>query len=235
MRYSANLNVILKAIDKSCRAMPRDFIELENLQSNPESSAKFAKACYSKVKRKLAEDLSEYRPDYNIYFADGDEIINNEEASYSYVIFPIDGLGNFSRSDPHFSVAIALEYVDENGNKDSIAVAVNNIIGNELYYCEKGFGSYVSNRRIRTSRKKQSDKLVVVLEEVKQNVADNILPRSFGCKSLEIAYLACSRIDGAIFKDNKYLKPFMLLAREAGGKVKEENGKVIVTNGVVEL
>ena len=111
MRYSANLNVILKAIDKASRAMPRDFIELENLQSNPESSTKFAKACYSKVKRLLAQDLSEYRPDYNIYFADGDQVINNEQASYSYKIYPIDGLGNFSRADTHFTVAIALEYV----------------------------------------------------------------------------------------------------------------------------
>ena len=73
MRYSANLNIIIKAIEKAAGRMPRDFIELENLQSNPISATKFANACYNKVKQTLAEDLLRFRPEYNLIFSDKSE------------------------------------------------------------------------------------------------------------------------------------------------------------------
>ncbi len=50
MRYSANLNIIIKAIEKATNHISRDFVELENLQSNPVSSAKFTNSCYNRVK-----------------------------------------------------------------------------------------------------------------------------------------------------------------------------------------
>ena len=77
MRYSANLNIIIKAIEKASIHLPRDFMELENLQSNPNSADNFAKHCYAKVKKIIAEDMMKFRPDFNIFFDDGSKIINN--------------------------------------------------------------------------------------------------------------------------------------------------------------
>lgn len=241
MRYSANLNIIVKAIEKAAGRMPRDFIELENLQSNPISAAKFANACYSRAKNILIEDLVKFRPDYNIIFSDGEEIINKRDAEYRYVIFSIDGLANLSRSDPHFAIAIALEHIDATGKKEAIAVAVNNVIGNETYYCEKGFGAYASNRRLRVSKKTASDQFIAVVNDVdfiKSDKIKNASLRNFGCSMLEIAYLSCARIDAAIFKDskdNQLLKPFMLLAREAGGKVIEKDNMIFISNGLINF
>lgn len=241
MRYSANLNIIVKAIEKAASRMPRDFIELENLQGNIISAAKFANACYGRVKHVLIEDLVKFRPEYNIIFADGEEIINKRDAEYRYVIFPIDGLSNLSRSDPHFAIGIALEHIDSTGKRETIAVAINNVIGNETYYCEKGFGSYASNRRLRVSKKSTIDNFTVSVTDlnfIKNNESKNISLRNYGCCILEIAYLSCARIDALILKDskdNQLLKSFLLLAREAGGKVVEKDNMIFVSNGSINL
>lgn len=236
MRYSANLNVIIKAIEKAAAHMPRDFIELENLQTNPISANKFANACYNRVKQILTDDLSKFRPDYNLIFSDGQKIIKNKDAEYSYVIFPIDGMNNLTRSNPDFTVAIALEHLGANGQREAISVAVSKIFGGELYYCEKGFGAYLNNRRIRVSKRTSSEPIIASSEDhallAEKLAGKNFSTRAYGCRSLEVAYLAAARLETALFKKQDYelLKPFLLLVREAGGKILEEEKSILVSN-----
>lgn len=230
MRYSANLNVILKAIEKATARMARDFIELENLQSNPMSAQKFASACYGRVKQVLFDDFSKLRPEYNIIFADGEKIIRSERAEYSYIIHAIDGFDNLIRSNPDFTVAVALEHVGAGGQKESISAAIAKIFGGETYYCEKGFGAYVNNRRIRVSKRTNGE--ILVSSEDQAFLAEKESLRSYGCRTLETAYVASSRLEKAIFKNQNYelFKPFALLVKEAGGKVVEDEKKIIVSH-----
>ncbi len=236
MRYSANLNIIVKAIEKAIIRTPRDFMELENLQSNVASANKFATACYNRIKEILAEDLHRFRPDYNIFFSDGQKIIAKPNAEYAYNVFPIDGFNNLAHSNPDFTVAIALEHIGENGQKEAISVAINKVIGNELYYCEKGFGAFLNNRRIRVSKRSISDSAIISLED-KNLLSKTFETRAYGCKSLDVSYLASSRIEAAVFKaeNNEFLKPFLLLAKEAGGKIIENEKFIAATNGLIEL
>jgi len=230
MRYSANLNVIIKAIEKATAHMSRDFIELENLQTNPASANKFANSCYNKVKQILADDLSKMRPDYNIIFADGQKIIRSKDAEYSFVIFPIDGMNNLTRSNPDFTVAVALEHLNQNGQTESISVAISKIVGGELYYCEKGFGSYANNRRLRVSKRLGSD--LIAASEEQSFLPEAASMRSYGCRTLEVAYVSSSRLEKAFFKNQnlELLKPFLLLVREAGGKISEEEKFILASN-----
>ena len=224
MRYSANLNVILKAIEKATMHMPRDFTELEHLQTNPATAEKFAAACYRKVKKVLIDDLSKLRPDYNLIFADGEKVIHKENAEYSYIIHPIDGFSNLMRSNPDFTVAIALEHSGKNGEKEAISVAISKIFGGELYYCEKGFGAYLNNRRIRVSKRNSGE--IISVNEVEKG------SRSYGSRTLGICYLASSRIERAIFSKENYdfIKPFFLLAREAGARIVEDEKTISALN-----
>ncbi len=224
MRYSANLNIIIKAIDKASLHMPRDFTELENLQSNPASAEKFAAACYRKVKQMLIDDLAKVRPDFNLIFADGQKIVNNENAEYSYTIYPIDGFSNLMRSNPDFTVAVALEHHNKTGEKEAISVGISKVFGGELYYCEKGFGAYLNNRRIRVSKRNSGE--ILSASELEQS------PRAYGSRTLTLAYLASSRIERAVFskEDFELFKPFLLLIREAGGRIVEDEKSVSVFN-----
>jgi myo-inositol-1(or 4)-monophosphatase len=236
MRYSANLNVIIKAIEKATAHMSRDFNELEHLQSNPASSSRFATSCYNRVRQILTDDLSKFRPDYNLIFSDGQNIIRSKDAEYSYVIFPIDGFENLTRSNPDFTVAVALEHRSENGEKESISVAISKIFGSETYYCEKGFGAYMNNRRIRVSKRAGSDVPVIASEDqnmLTEKMGDKKFSmRTYGCRTLDVAYIAASRLEMALFKKKNYelLRPFLLLVREAGGKTSEEEKFILASN-----
>ncbi|NBV06085.1 MAG: hypothetical protein EBS06_02475 [Proteobacteria bacterium] len=231
MRYSANLNIILKAIEKATSHMPRDFIELENLQSNPTSAVKFAAACYNRVKQVLADEFSKLRPEYNLIFSDEKNLIRSQDAEYSYIIHPVDGFDNLIRANPDFTVAVALQHRAINGQKESISAAISKVFGGEAFYCEKGFGAYANNRRIRVSRR-NSGELLIASEEPSLLTEKNQSLRSYGCRTLELAYVASSRLEKAIFKNQNYelYKPFTLLAKEAGGKIIEEETKIIVSN-----
>ncbi len=240
MRHSANLNIIIKAIEKASFKTSRDFSELEILQNNPSSAIKFTNACYKRTKEILFEDFAKIRPDFNIVFSDGEEIVNKENAEYSFVIYPIDGLNNLSRALSDCSIAIALIHKNEQGLKESIAVAIYKIVGGELYYCEKGFGAFLNNKKIRTSKRNSGDALLVCLDDlnsfeaVKSTTnANNLVIRNYGCKTLEIGYLASGKIDLCHFKKNNFenLKPFLLLIQEAGGKIIENEDSIFLTNG----
>jgi len=240
MRYSANLNIIIKAIEKVASCILRDFVELENLQASTSSASKFSGACYNKVKKILIEDLTKMRPDYNIFFTDGEKIINKEDAEYRYVIHPIDGLANLTRANPNFTSAISLEHIDQSGNSQPISVAINKLVSGELYYCEKGFGAYLNNRRIRVSKRSTSDVFLIGGEDQsllnKENLSEfgikTFSYRSHGSRTLEIGYFSSAKLDGVVFKNwrSENLKPFLLLAKEAGAKILEKEKSIWLLN-----
>jgi myo-inositol-1(or 4)-monophosphatase len=229
---SANLNIIIKSLEKSTAHVSRDFVELENLQSNPASAAKFTEACYRKIKNMMIDDLSKIRPNYDLIFSDGEKIIRGQNSEYAFLISVIDGLENLLRSNPDFTSSIAVEHRSKDGiKKEVIAVAILKIVGSETYYCEKGFGAFLNNRRIRVS-KRTSGNLIASTED--QNLVDDkkLSLRNYGCRSMEVAYVASSRIEKAFFdvKNNEFLKPFFLLIKEAGGKVIEGDKSIILSN-----
>lgn len=245
MRYSANLNVVIKAIEKATDRLSRDFSELENLQTNPVSATKFANACYSRIKEILIDDLTKFRPDYNLSFSDGQKIINKKDAEYSFAICAIDGMNSLVRGNPDFTVSVAIEYTGADGVKEPISLAINKVIGSELYYCEKGFGAYLNNRRLRVSKRGVNDVPLVSLDDYSyftKDVRESLKLKSYGlrnygCRTLELAYLSSSRFDLAFFKNWNYehLKPFLLLVREAGGRVVENEQFIFASNGLINF
>lgn len=229
MKQSANLNIITKAIEKASHKTGRDLIELEILQSNPNSAVKFANSCYLRTKEALIQDLSKMRPEYNIIFSDGTKINNQENAEYQYVIFAVDGLNNLSRSLADCSIAISLQYQNE-----SIATAIYKISNNDLYYAEKGFGAYLNNRKIKVSRRKIEDSLLICgknTKKIEEIGIKNYQTRNYGCKTLEIAYFSAGKVDLCHFNDaNPTLNAFTLLAQEAGGTATIDNNELLLKN-----
>ncbi len=153
MIKSPNLNVIIKALDKISHKIARDFGEIENMQNNNFTAAKFANSCYLAVKKQLIRELGAINPQYNIRFLDGEEIINDKNSRFCYLIAPIDGLLNLSRSIPSFTSVIALEETKDN-KKEITCCAINNIINGETYAASKNNGAFLNNIRIKCSNHK---------------------------------------------------------------------------------
>lgn len=235
-----------KAIDKVASAILRDFNEIENLQNNSVSATKFANSCYSKIKERMIDDLSKFRSNHNLIFPDGKNYIAGTDAEYSYIINPIDGLYNFSRSIPYFAISIALEHKNQDGIREVIAVVVNNIIAGEVCFAEKGFGCYLNNRRVRVSKRNSND-LILLLTDDLLNLNDsslglkkfkNLEIRNYGSAAIKLSHIASGKADLCLFSDKNYqfIQPLFLLLKEAGGLVVEgKNKQIILTNNQINF
>jgi len=150
------------------------------------------------------------------------------ENDYLWIIDPLDGTTNFLHGFPHFSVSIALQ------NKGVLEQAViYDPLKQELFTASKGKGAQLNNRKIRVSIKNTLDGALLGTgfpynnESVMQQFIEsykNLFPnvagiRRAGVASLDLAYVACGRLDG-FWEFN--LRPWdiaagALIIQEAGG------------------
>jgi myo-inositol-1(or 4)-monophosphatase len=236
MRYSANLNIIVKAIENATARMSRDFLELENLQTNSLSANKFANSCYTRCKQVLADEFTRLRPDYDIIFSDGEKALCGKNSEYAFVVFPIDGIDNLSRANPDFTVGVALIHREASGKKEGIAAAIYKVVGGEMLYGEKGFGAFVNKRRVRVSKRGSSEVFICASQDLnflsKKIAGKKFSHRAYGSPLLELAYVASARMEMTIFskEHSDLLSPFFVLVREAGGKVLEEENFFVISN-----
>ncbi|MFT5702875.1 MAG: myo-inositol-1(or 4)-monophosphatase [Rickettsiales bacterium] len=240
MLHSPNLNVIVKSLEKVSTRLARDFVELENLQSNNFTAAKFANSCYKRIEETLIDELKKVRGRYNFEIIGGQKIVNDPTSEYQYIVCPVDGLLNLSRAIPSFTSFVALEYVAKDGSSEVINTAILNVVGNETYPCEKGSGAFLNNRKIRVSRRELKDGLLcslanhdlinhAIVQDLKENKATF---QTSNCASLDIANFASGKIDLCVFNaaDKRFLRGILLLAVEAGGKIIEKDGLILVVN-----
>lgn len=136
-----------------------------------------------------------------------------------------------------------IQFVGE--EKENKAVDLNGIVynpfSNEMYYAEKGNGSYLNGKRIHVGTATTMGKSLISIgtspyykEETEENfqMFSKIFKecqdiRRCGAASLDLAHVACGRIDG--YMEN-HLKLWdyaagTLLVREAGGEVFAYNGE----------
>jgi myo-inositol-1(or 4)-monophosphatase len=241
MRYSPNLNIVIKAVEKASNKVSRDFTELENLQNNPTSAIKFANFCYNKAKEIIVKDLQQFRPQFDLYFLDGEIISNNNNCSeYSCLIIPIDGFDNLNRANQNFTIAVALRH----HNKDSIqtiGLVINDVTNNNLYYCEKGLGAFVNNRRIRVSKRNNINDLSIAISNYNdlERINNKINKNNFHILqsvTLQMSYLASAKYDLMIISGEVNLfiaDSFSLLVKEAGGSSVNDNDRIIFTNNLI--
>ncbi|MFT6077730.1 MAG: myo-inositol-1(or 4)-monophosphatase [Myxococcota bacterium] len=238
MLHSANLNVIIKSLEKVSSRLARDYVELENLQSNNFSAAKFANSSYQRIEESLVDELKKVRGTYNFQMTDGRRLVHNTNSEYEYIVCPIDGLLNLSRSLQSFSCFVALEYKASDGTKEVINSAILNVAANETYLCEKGSGAFLNNRKIHVSRRELKDGLLCSLSNhdlinhsvVKDLQKNKAVFQTSNCASLDVANFAAGKIDLCIFhvSERAFIKAFLLLAIEAGGEIIEKDDLILV-------
>ena len=177
----------------------------------------------------------------------------NTGSKRKWIIDPLDGTVNYAHRFPFFAVSIALEVDDE-----VVVGAVYDPIRNELFSATKGLGATLNDKTINTSTTKSLNKALLATGFA-YNVQDKGVPdnlnnfskfikkaravRRPGSAALDLAYIACGRLDGFW---ELFLKPWdiaaaQLIIIEAGGKVSDFSGKslniygteILVSNGRV--
>ena len=227
---SPKLNIMYKACMKASKSLIRDFGEVENLQVSSKGPRDFVSSADKRTEKIIIDELLRAYPDYGILSEEAGKI-NEKNNTNRWIIDPIDGTSNFLNGIPQFAISIG--YEEENKIKIGL---IYDPIKNELFFAENGNGAFLNNKRIRVSKKKILKNSLLGTggpksnSKIKNEILDEYLEiskyidtpiRKFGSASLDLANVACGRLDGFWQRELSYwdIAAGILIVREAGGFV----------------
>lgn len=206
----------------------------------------------------IREKLKAAFPTHGIYGEEGTR--DQLESEYRWYVDPLDGTTNFAHGFPAFCVVLGLEHrpagLAADADGEIIAGVVYDPLRNEMFSAERGKGAFLNGRAIHVSKNKtlQESLTATGFPSRKRHANPNvhfyqeITLRSHGVRragsaALDLAYVACGRLDG-FWEFN--LNPWdtsagVLLVAEAGGTVTHFDGgkftldsrEVLATNGLI--
>lgn len=186
-------------------------------------------------------------PDYNIFAEESGEL--DKGSAFTFAIDPLDGTNNFVLGIPNFSVSIGLLKDDE-----VILGAVYNPVIDNMYYAEKGGGSYMDGERLYVNSESDIKNATIannfawemspmdaikIIEGFYKKEAKRVL--SSWSPAFDFCLLASGRVEGLMAYGPK-LHDFAagkLIVREAGAMITDmlsqpetddRNDKFIVSN-----
>ena len=215
---SANLNIMIKAVEKASKLMIRDFGEVEKLQVSKKGPRDFVTKTDRHVEKILIEELSNTKKNYS-FITEETGTIKNKDKENIWIIDPIDGTTNFLHGIPHFGICIAHQSKNE-----ILSGLIFDPIKDEMFFAEKDKGAFLNNQRLRVSKKNSLDDCLFSSNHEGLKFSD-LNMRCSGSAALDLAYVASGRLDG--FFQNKInlwdVAAGALLIKEAGGIVNNIN------------
>lgn len=183
----------------------------------------------------------------------------NPGADYRFIIDPLDGTNNFVHDIPAYCISLAMQYQQE-----TVLGIVYDIPREEFYFAVKGEGATRNGLPIRVSETDTfakglfatgfpyviNDRLSDYLAVIHQILMESRGIRRFGAAAIDLAWVACGRIDGYFEMGlNAWdVAAGELLVREAGGVVSDWKGtddfvfgkQIVATNpgvypGIMEI
>jgi myo-inositol-1(or 4)-monophosphatase len=223
------LSVMINAVRKAARGVQRDYGEVSSLQVSMKGPGDFVTASDKKAERVLRSELAKARPTYG-FLGEEEGPTKGQDPDHRFIIDPIDGTTNFMHALPFFAVTVALE------RKGEIVSGVTyDPISDELFHAEKGIGAFLNNKRMRVSFRKNLHEALVATNiphmgqktqlanrnEIAILQARSAGIRALGSTALELAYVACGRLDAAWCHElNAWdMAAGLLFIRESGGLV----------------
>ncbi len=185
----------------------------------------------------LINAISQLIPNSIIISEESNQFICIDSKEYIWIIDPIDGTTNLIHNYPVYSISIALIR-----DSNVLLGLTYNPITKELFHAIKGQGAFLNNSRISVSKtlklkdsllgfgfpynKERINSIVKLISET-VNVVHDL--RRTGSSALDLAYIACGRLDG-YFEYDLELWDFAagsLLVLESGGSITDWDNKIL--------
>ncbi len=229
------MTIMVRAVRKAGRRMLRDFGEVSSLQVSRKGPGDFVSNADMMAEKTLIEQLGQDKPDFGFITEESERIEPKNGCRYYWIIDPIDGTTNFLHALPCFSISVAVMEGD-----DVIAGVSFNPVTNELYYAEKGRGSFLmtptGNVRLRVSGRNDLSCSLIgsngynstrnrqVIDKVITKVAS---VRYNGSTTMALASVAAGQFDAYIATRFKLwdIAVGYLLIKEAGGFISNFKGE----------
>ena len=223
------LNTAIKAARRGASIITRASFDIDRVTVTKKDHNDFVTEIDQAAEEAIIDVLKKAYPDHAFLAEESGASTNlHDDNDNIWIIDPIDGTTNFIHGFPQYCVSIALQ------QRGQITQAVvYDPTRNELFTASKGEGAYLNDKRIRvTKRDKMTDALIGTgfpfrdmkgLDEYMQMfrvITEKCAGlRRPGAAALDLAYVACGRLDGFF---EKGLKPWdiaggALLITESGG------------------
>lgn len=188
-----------------------------------------------KVEQEIIYHIKRAYPTHAILGEESGEV-GGEGSEYQWVIDPIDGTRNFIHGFPHYAISIAV--LHKNRLEHGVIYDPNR---QEFFTATRGKGAQLNDHRIRvSSRKKLEECLLGTGFAYRHTHKDDVLPprilqtflpvcgdvRRAGAATLDLAYVACGRLDGFWELGLKIwdVAAGALMIKEAGGIICDIDG-----------
>ena len=233
MMKSPVLSIVDGIFRKVGKFLLRDYFELEDLQSSSKGNSKFVENSRSRVIENLTKEFSRKKDDYSIKIAnvksldqENPEFLYKAPGDFAFIINPIEGIYNFERAIPFFSIVLAVEDLRDNS---IIASYIHSPAIGSSHFSEKGKGSWVESifdastraRRLRVSQNNSSSSFLSLQDFADDDSLAKENLRILGSSSIAACMLASGKAEKMHFKNFDYasFSAGKLIINEAGGKV----------------
>ena len=223
------LNIAIRAARAAGDVIIRQIDHVQDLPVTKKSRNDFVTEVDRLAEIVIIETLHKSYPNHAIL---AEESGRQGDSPYLWIIDPLDGTTNYLHGFPQYAVSIALQH---RGELDQ--AVIYDPLRQELFTASRGGGAMLNNRRIRVSKQKhlegallgtgfpfkEQERLDEYLNGFRALFPMTAGFRRAGAASLDLAYVACGRLDGFW---ELGLKPWdiaagALLAKEAGGMISD--------------
>ena len=242
------LNIAVNAARAAGKIIVRALDRLDTIHVSQKKPNDFVTDIDQKAEQEIISIIRKAHPHHAIL---GEESGETAGKDYTWIIDPIDGTRNFIHGYPQFAVSIGIRHKDkiEHG-------VIYDPVRQELFTASRGKGARLNDKRIRVSKRTELKDCLLATgftfqEASKSSFAahlhtlETLFPlcgdiRRPGAATLDLAYVACGRLDGFWEAGLKIwdIAAGILLVKEAGGLVCDfeggedylNSGNVVVSN-----
>lgn len=227
------LNIATRAARNAGNIITRYMGRIDSLTVSSKQRNDFVSEVDRGAEQEIISVLRKAYPDHAILAEESGAHEGNEE--YQWVIDPLDGTTNFLHGFPQFAVSIALKH---RGRLDQ--AVVYDPVSQDLFTASRGNGAQLNGHRIRVTPQKSLEGallgtgfpfrdqhyLEAYLGMFRALFRDTAGIRRAGSAALDLAYVACGRLDGfwEIGLSEWDMAAGVLLIKEAGGIVTDFGG-----------
>ena len=232
------VTMALRAARTAADIIIRAFTDLDKLTIETKKRNDFVTKVDRASEQAIIKSLRRPYPDHAFYGEEsGHHPGKNDGNDYLWIIDPLDGTTNFIRGIPHFAVSIACQY---RGRLEHAVVV--DPIKEEEFCASRGHGATLNSKRIRISSRKSLEGALIgtgipfmppsidhldnYLNMMRSLLGDTAGIRRAGAAALDLAYIACGRLDAfwEIGLKEYDIAAGALLIQEAGGLISDLNG-----------
>lgn len=239
MSFTEERDVAVRAAKRAARLIAMHAGSLDDEQLEKKGASDLVTFVDTRAQEIIVDVLESAFPAYGVWAEEGDEggTSTGEDASYRWVIDPIDGTTNFAHGVPPYAVSIGL--YDTRAEHPVVGVVLD-VASGDLFTAVRGDGFYVNGEpRAVSEVDRLEDGLVTTgfpfrefsyvdayLDSFERFMRAAQGVRRPGVAAVDLAYVACGYFEG-FFEIGLYpwdIAAGVLLVEEAGGRVSDLGG-----------